>query len=184
MPREYFGLHSLRVLIQLIQSELEELEKKIGTGGGSVEVIDNLTTADATKALSANQGKVLDEKVANLKSTLESKIVTDIAAAMSSLREEITSAATKAANDLETVRTELTAKIESIDSDGDGVADNAAKLGGHDASNFATVEQLEEAGGDLVEIDEDAIEAMWNEVLGEGSGSFLEEDDEDDFDFG
>lgn len=35
----------------------------IGSGGGSVVVVDNLTTDDGTKALSARQGKVLNELI-------------------------------------------------------------------------------------------------------------------------
>ena len=38
-----------------------------GSGGGNVEIVDNLTTDDDTKALSARQGKVLNETLADLK---------------------------------------------------------------------------------------------------------------------
>lgn len=37
-----------------------------GGGGEAVEVVDNLTTADASKALSANQGKLLNDKITDL----------------------------------------------------------------------------------------------------------------------
>ena len=39
-------------------------------GGSSVDVVDNLNSTDGTKALSAKQGKVLDEKIAGKQSTL------------------------------------------------------------------------------------------------------------------
>ncbi len=42
---------------------------KIGSGGGSsLDIVDNLTTDDANKALSARQGKVLNEKISKLSS--------------------------------------------------------------------------------------------------------------------
>ena len=45
-------------------------------GLGDIEVIDNLTTADAYNALSANQGKILNEKIEN--HMLDLATVTDI----------------------------------------------------------------------------------------------------------
>ena len=46
---------------------------KIGIGANSrVIVVDNLTDASPTKALSANQGKILDEKIAGLEQTAKS----------------------------------------------------------------------------------------------------------------
>lgn len=42
---------------------ITDAEGGSSSGGSNIEVIDNLTTEDATKALSANQGKVLNDKV-------------------------------------------------------------------------------------------------------------------------
>lgn len=42
-----------------------------GSEGGNVEVVDSLTSTSATKALSANQGKVLNTKLALLSKTLQ-----------------------------------------------------------------------------------------------------------------
>lgn len=38
-------------------------------GGGSIEIVDNLTSTDGDKALSANQGKVLNDKIEAVKYT-------------------------------------------------------------------------------------------------------------------
>lgn len=40
--------------------------KKVSIGGGSVTIVDNLDSEDTTAALSANQGKVLNEKIEGL----------------------------------------------------------------------------------------------------------------------
>lgn len=58
--------------ILLTESEADSRYAKKGEGGGgsSVDVVDNLTTADPTKALSANMGKVLNEKSKNLEERL------------------------------------------------------------------------------------------------------------------
>ena len=89
MAKEYFGEHSLRALIRLVKNGLGE---KMNYD----EIANDLVTADDRKALSAAQGKVLDEK------------------------------------------------IKALDSNGDGIADNAAMLGGHTPDYFATAESVQE----------------------------------------
>jgi hypothetical protein len=89
VAKEYFGINSLRSLIRLIQADLET---KVSTS----DIIDDLTTNDGKKPLSAAQGKSLNDR------------------------------------------------LQTIDSDGDGTVDNAAMLGGHDVSYFATAEALQE----------------------------------------
>ena len=42
--------------------------------GSNIEIVDNLTSTDTDKALSANQGKILDNKI----STLSSEIKDDL----------------------------------------------------------------------------------------------------------
>lgn len=105
----YFGIHSLRSLIRIVKADLEA---KVNTS----DIINDLTTDDSSKPLSAAQGKVLDEK------------------------------------------------ITQIDPDGSGTVADAAKLGGHEPSYFATAEQLEEISGEMEEIDGDTVEQLWNEV--------------------
>lgn len=56
MAKEYFGIHSLRSLIRLLQADL-------GTKVGYDDIVDNLTTDDPNKVLSAAQGKILGDKL-------------------------------------------------------------------------------------------------------------------------
>ncbi len=44
---------------------LQEILDNVGTGGGSVEVIDNLESTSSTAALSAKQGKILSDLIAD-----------------------------------------------------------------------------------------------------------------------
>ena len=44
---------------------LQEILDNVGTGGGSVEVIDNLQSTSSTAALSAKQGRILSELIAD-----------------------------------------------------------------------------------------------------------------------
>lgn len=44
---------------------LQEILDNVGTGGGSVEVIDNLQSTSSTAALSAKQGKILSDLIAD-----------------------------------------------------------------------------------------------------------------------
>lgn len=85
--------------------------KVLVDGTLSVEVVDNLTSSDTDKALSAAQGKALNEAI--------NKINTEIGE--------------MAQGDM---------LKSTYDTDGDGVIDNAAKLGGQAPSYYAKAEDI------------------------------------------
>ena len=85
--------------------------KVLVDGTLSVEVVDNLTSSDTDKALSAAQGKALNEAI--------NKINTEIGE--------------MAQGDM---------LKSTYDTDGDGVVDNAAKLGGQAPSYYAKAEDI------------------------------------------
>lgn len=85
--------------------------KVLADGTLSVEVADNLTSSDTDKALSAAQGKALNEAI--------NKINTEIGE--------------MAQGDM---------LKSTYDTDGDGVVDNAAKLGGQTPSYYAKAEDI------------------------------------------
>jgi len=78
----------------------------IAEGADKTVIVDGLTSTDAASALSANQGKVLDEKIAAINTSLSGKGAGDMVKA-------------------------------TYDPDGDGVVDNAAKLGGQAPGYYA-----------------------------------------------
>ena len=55
--------------------DASEIDNLPNSGGGSVTVVDNLTSTSTTSALSANQGKVLDNKVTVLNGKVDEHIV-------------------------------------------------------------------------------------------------------------
>lgn len=85
--------------------------KALADGTLSIQVVDNLTSTDTDKALSAAQGKALNEAI--------SKINTEIGE--------------MAQGDM---------LKSTYDTDGDGVIDNAAKLGGQAPSYYAKAEDI------------------------------------------
>lgn len=50
----------------ILDSITQEDIDKWNAGGGTVEIVDNLTTSDSTKALSANQGYLLSQSIDNI----------------------------------------------------------------------------------------------------------------------
>lgn len=112
----------------------------IEEGANKTVIYDGLDSIDNTKALSAAQGKVLDEKIA--------AINTDMAE--------------KGAGDM----------LKSVyDVDNDGVVDNAAKLGGVAAADYAKKTDLhthanKEFLDSLVAATNEEVSAMCTEVFG------------------
>lgn len=67
MAKQYFGEKALRSLIRLIKAGL-------GAKVDTTAIVDDLTSVDATKVLSAKQGKALSDALATQKTELENKI--------------------------------------------------------------------------------------------------------------
>ena len=67
MAKQYFGEKALRSLIRLMKSAL-------GTKVDTASIVDDLTSQDAAKVLSAKQGKALSDALAAQKEELEGKI--------------------------------------------------------------------------------------------------------------
>ncbi len=115
----------------------EEKAKLAGVaeGANKTTIVDGLTSTDAASALSANQGKVLDDKISAINTSLAGKGSGDM---------------TKAA----------------YDADGDGVVDDAAKLGGQAPSYYAKASDLSGyvASADLQEMTADEVTSLWDSV--------------------
>lgn len=100
MAKSYSGENTLTYLVTLIKNALAgKLDK--------TDVVNNLTSTDTEKVLSAAQGKILADQIA----------------------------AAGGGDMLKSV----------YDTDNDGVVDNAQKLEGHPASDFATPESVSQA---------------------------------------
>jgi len=133
------GTGALTALISLIKTALEDKVDKaagkglssndytdaektklagIASGANKVLVVDRLNCIETDAALSANQGKVLDEKITAINTSLAGKGSGDMAKA-------------------------------TYDTDGDGVVDNAAKLGGQAASYYAAAADVPVKVSDL-----------------------------------
>ena len=84
---------------------------KADAAAAKVTVVDNLTSAATTSALSANQGRLLNEAINSITTDLGNLGGGDMMKA-------------------------------TYDKDGDGVVDNAEKLGGHDVDYFASAADL------------------------------------------
>lgn len=67
MAKQYFGEKALRSLIRLVKAGL-------GTKVDTTAIVDDLTSVDATKVLSAKQGKALSDAMATQKTELENQI--------------------------------------------------------------------------------------------------------------
>lgn len=67
MAKQYFGEKALRSLIRLVKAGL-------GTKVDTAAIVDDLTSVDATKVLSAKQGKALSDAMATQKTELENQI--------------------------------------------------------------------------------------------------------------
>ena len=94
-----------------------------------IEIADNLTTTDATKALSANQGKILDDKIKSINTNLENLGAGDM--------------------------------LKSVyDTDGDGVVDNADRLGGQLPSYYVNTTQLQQVLEQLASDFPDVIDSL------------------------
>jgi len=107
-----------------------------------VEIVDNLTSADATKALSANQGKILDEKIRAINTNMEDLGAGDM--------------------------------LKSVyDTDGDGIVDNAEKLGGKDLSYFASKEELQQVNNAIPEVIDNCTSQSATAALSANQGYIL-----------
>ena len=83
----------------------------IAEGANKTTIIDNLTSTSTTDALSANQGRILDEKIASINTGLEDLGAGDM--------------------------------LKSVyDINGDGIIDNAEKLGGQLPSYYAAASSI------------------------------------------
>lgn len=109
-------------------------------GANKTVIYDGLDSIDKTQALSAAQGKVLDEKIKAINTDMENKGAGDM--------------------------------LKSVyDIDGDGVVDNAAKLGGVVAADYAKKTDLhnhanKEFLDSLVAATNEEVSAMCTEVFG------------------
>ena len=100
--------------------------------GSNVEIVDNLTTSDSTKALSANQGKILNDTKANVTAVLtktNTTAFTPTANYHPATKKYVDdSISTSGGGDM----------LKSVyDTDNTGVVDNAEKLGGQLPSYYA-----------------------------------------------
>lgn len=112
----------------------------IEEGANKTVIYDGLDSEDKTQALSAAQGKVLDEKIKAINTDMENKGAGDM--------------------------------LKSVyDIDGDGVVDNAAKLGGVAAADYAKKTDLhshanKEFLDSLVAATDEEVAAICTEVFG------------------
>ena len=174
MAKEYFGEHSLRSLVQLIKAEFDKvrvetkdaLSFKVDSdqlatniaqaiaGTLSVtDIVNSLTSEDIDKVLSAAQGKVLKDLIDTkgvgdmLKSTYDADEDGIIDHAQTA---DTATNATNAVN----AETALTATSATT-------AENATKLGGIDASDYAQTSAVTEA---ITSAKSEAITGAVNEV--------------------
>ena len=62
---------TVNAVYQFVQNTKKEIFDELPSNSPSVEIIDNLESTDTDKALSANQGRVLDEKIGDIESALD-----------------------------------------------------------------------------------------------------------------
>lgn len=62
--------------VTISAADINGLPAKVDTKVATADIIDNVTSADANKPLSANQGKVLDGKITALSGVVDTKVAT------------------------------------------------------------------------------------------------------------
>ncbi|MCM1215474.1 MAG: hypothetical protein NC548_13255 [Lachnospiraceae bacterium] len=183
--KQYFGEKALRSLIRLVKSGL-------GTKVNTADIVDDLTSVDASKVLSAAQGKALSDAMAKQKTDLE-KAISDVAGdgLDGKLDADKVGAASGVAplDEAGQVPSEyLPSYVDDViegyyDAEANKFYEDAKKATEVTAEKGKIYIDLEtnisyRFGGstfvaitssDLVEIEESGVEALWTEIMGTGT---------------
>jgi len=130
--------------IKTLSSQVTQFSTSLNLAMNSLKVIDNLNSQETTTALSANQGRILNEKIKSIETN-----TTTQGTGYSNLKEVINAMRTAVAdvesmnNTITSINLTLQQKVTGLTSDPTGTAPNSQKLNGQLASYYTTKSEHE-----------------------------------------